>query len=152
MFMGRFQGNSKAVPCAFARQRLVRGPIRPGILQASAYFAQAAKEAGIEIVVNMSQISAHGEAKSHAAQDHWISEQVFNWSVVPTTHLRPTLFAEWALYWTDLVKTGTLRLAPGNKRSITNCAFKHHIVRGRSYVSEKRSICSCRAHHGCPGL
>ena len=53
-------------------------PIRLGILQASAYFAQAAKEAGIKIVVNMSQISARREAKSHAAQDHWISEQVFN--------------------------------------------------------------------------
>lgn len=88
-------------------------PIRPGILQASAYFAQAAKEAGIEIVVNMSQISARREAKSHAAQDHWISEQVFNWSGVPTTHLRPTLFAEWALYWTDLIKAGTLRLPFG---------------------------------------
>ncbi len=88
-------------------------PIRPGILQASAYFAQAAKEAGIEIVVNMSQISARREAKSHAAQNHWISEQVFNWSGVPTTHLRPTLFAEWALYWIDQIKTGTLRLPFG---------------------------------------
>jgi uncharacterized protein YbjT (DUF2867 family) len=61
----------------------------------------------------MSQISARREAKSHAAQDHWISEQVFNWSGVPTTHIRPTLFAEWALYWTDQIKTGTLRLPFG---------------------------------------
>ena len=88
-------------------------PIMPGILQATAYFAQAAKEAGIATVVNMSQISARREAKSHAAQDHWISEQIFNWSGVPVTHLRPTLFAEWALYWTDLIKTGTLRLPFG---------------------------------------
>ncbi len=88
-------------------------PIMPGILQATAYFAQAAKEAGIATVVNMSQISARREAKSHAAQDHWISEQIFNWSAVPVTHLRPTLFAEWALYWTDLIKAGTLRLPFG---------------------------------------
>jgi NAD(P)H dehydrogenase (quinone) len=88
-------------------------PIMPGILQATAYFAQAAKEASIATVVNMSQISARREAKSHAAQDHWISEQIFNWSGVPVTHLRPTLFAEWALYWTDLIKTGTLRLPFG---------------------------------------
>jgi NAD(P)H dehydrogenase (quinone) len=27
--------------------------------------------------------------------------------------LRPTLFAEWALYWTDLIKAGTLRLPFG---------------------------------------
>ena len=33
-------------------------PIRPGIIQATAYLAQAAKEAGVEAVVNMSQISA----------------------------------------------------------------------------------------------
>jgi NAD(P)H dehydrogenase (quinone) len=91
-------------------------PIKPGIHQATAYFAQAAKEAGISAIVNMSQISARREAKSHAAQDHWIAEQIFNWSGVPVTHLRPTLFAEWALYWTDQIKTGTLRLPFGTGR------------------------------------
>ena len=91
-------------------------PIKPGILQATAYFAQAAKEAAVSAIVNMSQISARREAKSHAAQDHWISEQVFNWSGVPTTHLRPTLFAEWALYWTGQIKTGILRLPFGTGR------------------------------------
>lgn len=91
-------------------------PIKPGILQATAYFAQAAKEAAVSAIVNMSQISARREAKSHAAQDHWISEQVLNWSGVPTTHLRPTLFAEWALYWTGQFKTGVLRLPFGTGR------------------------------------
>jgi NAD(P)H dehydrogenase (quinone) len=91
-------------------------PIKPGILQATAYFAQAAKEAAVSAIVNMSQISARREAKSHAAQDHWISEQVLNWSGVPTTHLRPTLFAEWALYWTGQFKTGILRLPFGTGR------------------------------------
>jgi len=91
-------------------------PIKPGILQATAYFAQAAKEAAVSAIVNMSQISARREAKSHAAQDHWISEQVLNWSGVPTTHLRPTLFAEWALYWTGQIKTGILRLPFGTGR------------------------------------
>jgi NAD(P)H dehydrogenase (quinone) len=91
-------------------------PIKPGIIQATAYFAQAAKEAAVSAIVNMSQISARREAKSHAAQDHWISEQVLNWSGMPTTHLRPTLFAEWALYWTGQIKTGILRLPFGTGR------------------------------------
>ncbi|MFM0169833.1 NmrA family NAD(P)-binding protein [Paraburkholderia sediminicola] len=73
-------------------------PIAPGILGAAAYFAQAAKEAGVAAIVNMSQISARRESTSHAAQDHWISEQVFDWSGVPTTHLRPTFFADWLVY------------------------------------------------------
>jgi uncharacterized protein YbjT (DUF2867 family) len=73
-------------------------PIAPGIIGAAAYFAQAAKEAGVKAIVNMSQISARRESASHAAQDHWVSEQVFDWSGVPTTHLRPTFFADWLVY------------------------------------------------------
>src|SRR6201981_1973661 len=73
-------------------------PIAPGIISAAAYFAQAAKEAGVTAIVNMSQISARRESMSHAAQDHWISERVFDWSGVATTHLRPTFFAEWLTY------------------------------------------------------
>src|ERR1700733_175374 len=73
-------------------------PIAPGIIGASAYFAQAAKEAGVTAIVNMSQISARRESTSHAAQDHWVSERIFDWSGVPTTHLRPTFFAEWLIY------------------------------------------------------
>jgi uncharacterized protein YbjT (DUF2867 family) len=46
----------------------------------------------------MSQISARRESASHAAQDHWISERVFDWSGVATTHLRPTFFADWLIY------------------------------------------------------
>src|SRR5258705_7556439 len=65
-----------------AATRGVRGayfcyPIRPGILQATAYFAQAAKEAGLECLLNMSQKSARGEPRAHAAQDHCHSDQVF---------------------------------------------------------------------------
>ncbi|MDR3517629.1 MAG: NmrA family NAD(P)-binding protein [Azospirillaceae bacterium] len=73
-------------------------PIAPGIIGATAYFAQAAKEAGVTAIVNMSQISARRESASHAAQDHWISERVFDWSGVATTHLRPTFFADWLVY------------------------------------------------------
>ncbi|MGO8126657.1 NAD(P)H-binding protein, partial [Rhizobium ruizarguesonis] len=37
-------------------------PIAPGILSAAAYFAHAAKEAGLSAIVNMSQISARRES------------------------------------------------------------------------------------------
>ena len=89
-------------------------PIVPGILEATAYFAQAAKEAGLEAIVNMSQVPARRIAKSHAARNHWISEQVFDWSGIPVTHLRPTLFAEWILYFAGFIKAGVLRLPMGD--------------------------------------
>jgi NAD(P)H dehydrogenase (quinone) len=88
-------------------------PIRPGIIQAAAYFAQAAREAGVEAIVNMSQISAREDAKSHAARDHWVAERVFDWSGIAATHLRPTFFAEWLLYYAAMVKAGTLAVPFG---------------------------------------
>jgi NAD(P)H dehydrogenase (quinone) len=88
-------------------------PIRPGILQATAYFAQAAKEAGVDGIVNMSQISAREDAKSHAATDHWLAERVFDWSGVSVAHIRPTYFAEWLLYLAPMIKAGRLHVPFG---------------------------------------
>jgi NAD(P)H dehydrogenase (quinone) len=74
-------------------------PIRiPGILEATAIFAQAALEQNVRAIVNMSQISARRIAKSHAAQNHWIAERLLDRSGIPVTHLRPTFFAEWLTY------------------------------------------------------
>ena len=80
-------------------------PIKePGIIEASAYFAQAAFENGVEAIVNLSQFGAHRNVRSHGAQNHWISERVFDYAPVPVTHLRPTLFAEWFMYQARAIK------------------------------------------------
>jgi NAD(P)H dehydrogenase (quinone) len=94
-------------------------PIAPGLIEATAYFAQAAKETAVSTVVNMSQISARREAKSHAAFNHWVAERVFDWSGLAVTHLRPTFFAEWFLYGAagikDGIKDGLVRLPFGDE-------------------------------------
>jgi NAD(P)H dehydrogenase (quinone) len=91
-------------------------PIRPGILQATAYFAQAAQEAGVDGIVNMSQKSAREDAKSHAATDHWLSERIFDWSGLAVAHIRPTYFAEWLLYLAPLIRAGSLHVPFGTGR------------------------------------
>ena len=94
-------------------------PILPGLIEATAYFAQAAKEAGVGAMVNMSQISARREAKSHGARNHWIAERVFDWSGIPVTHLRPTFFAQWLLYEGNraaIVERGVINLPLGEGR------------------------------------
>ena len=94
-------------------------PIRPGLIQATAYFADAAKRAGLEALVNLSQISARENSKSHAARDHWIAERVFDWSGVPVVHLRPTFFAQWLLYprsRATIVEEGIIDLPYGEGR------------------------------------
>src|ERR1700752_2088159 len=67
-------------------------PVAPGLVEAPANFAQAASEAGVHAVVNMSQISARRDAKSNAARAHWVAERLLDRSALITTHLRPTFF------------------------------------------------------------
>ncbi len=89
----------------------------PGVLQATAYFAQAAIENGLKGIVNMSQISARREAKSNAAQDHWVGEQILNNTGIPVTHLRPTFFDDWFLYVREGIHTNSSIVLPfGNGR------------------------------------
>jgi uncharacterized protein YbjT (DUF2867 family) len=94
-------------------------PIAPRLIDATSFFAVAAKETGINAIVNMSQISARRDAKSRAAQEHWVSERVFDWSGIPTTHLRPTFFAEWLTMMLDpavIRSTGAVKLSMGEGR------------------------------------
>ena len=51
--------------------------------------------------------------RSHAATDHWLSERVFDWSGVPTVHIRPTYFAEWLLYLAPMIRAGRLHVPFG---------------------------------------
>jgi NAD(P)H dehydrogenase (quinone) len=94
-------------------------PVSPGLIQATAYFAEAAKRAALKVIVNMSQISAREDSKSHAARDHWIAERLFDWSGVPTVHIRPTFFSEWLLFpfvRSTIVKNGIIDLPYCNGR------------------------------------
>lgn len=73
-------------------------PVRAQLMEATAYFAYSAAEAGVKAIVNMSQISARRDAASDAARQHWFAEKVFDRCGVPVTHLRPTFFMEWLKY------------------------------------------------------
>src|ERR1700759_5383683 len=86
-------------------------PIVPGLLDATTIFAQAATEAGVKAVVNMSQISARRDAKSHAAQNHWLGERLSDRAPFTNPALRPTFFAEWlAWQWSRDERGGVFRL------------------------------------------
>jgi NAD(P)H dehydrogenase (quinone) len=92
-------------------ERVLRGYFSYMTFQATAQFAQTAKEAGVEFIVNMSQKSAREDAKSDAARQHWLAERVLDWSGVPTAHIRPTYFTEWLLYLAPMIRQGQM-MAP----------------------------------------
>src|SRR5665213_3508828 len=73
-------------------------PVKPGLIHATVNFAQAAKEASVSTIVNLSQRSANRDSTSDSCRDSFIAEEVLNWSGLPVIHLRPTYFLEWLLY------------------------------------------------------
>src|SRR5271156_6781794 len=89
----------------------------PRLLEATAIFAQAATEAGVGAVVNMSQSPARREAQYYGPREHWIAERLLDRTPITTTHLRPTLFADWLSWqWVRHENQGVLRLPFGNAR------------------------------------
>lgn len=69
-------------------------PVADGLLEATTIFAAAGKDAGLESVVNMSQITARPNHPSPASRQHWLAERLFDWSEIGVTHMRPTFFLE----------------------------------------------------------
>jgi len=69
-------------------------PIEDSLLEATTIFAVAGKRAGLEAMVNMSQITARPDHPSPAARQHWLAEQILNSSGLDVTHLRPPFFLE----------------------------------------------------------
>lgn len=93
-------------------------PVAPGLIAATVNFAQAAKEAGVPYVLNLSQRSADRDSSSWSCRDTFIAEEVLNWSGVPVVHLRPTYFLEWLTYPWQLpyMQRGILRMPVGKGR------------------------------------
>jgi len=86
-------------------------PLSPDLLDATVMFAQAAKEAGAGLIVNLSQKQVASTAKSPATIRHFLSEEIFNWSGIRTVHLRATFFSEWFLYVSAAIREGKLQMA-----------------------------------------
>ncbi|HUO40915.1 MAG TPA: NAD(P)H-binding protein, partial [Mycobacterium sp.] len=77
-------------------------PVQSGLLEAAAAFGHAARAAGVEQVVNLSQWLQPGDEQPTPHQTrHWLTERVFEWAEVGAVHLDATVFYEnlrvWAL-------------------------------------------------------
>ena len=87
-------------------------PVTEGLLEATAYFAQAASEENLKLIVNVSQRTSVRNAPSHSAQAHWLSERLLDRSGVPVTHLQPTLFMDWLAYFAQEIKENNRYISP----------------------------------------
>src|SRR5215831_7486131 len=73
--------------------------VSAGYLEASVTMAAVAREIGVDVLVNMSQMtvsqmSIQNTTPSRQQRQHWLSEQALAWSGLPVVTLRPTVFLE----------------------------------------------------------
>jgi len=95
----------------------------PPYLEATVTAAAVARERGdLEVFVNISQMTVSQMSltemtDSPQQRQHWLGEQVLNWSGLPVVHVRPTVFLQnpFFLGWAaeSIVKDGTIRLPFG---------------------------------------
>src|SRR3954465_15730448 len=73
--------------------------VSPGYLEATVTMAAVARETGVDVLVNMSQMtvsqmSIHNTTPSRQQRQHWLGEQALAWSGLPVVTARPTMFLE----------------------------------------------------------
>jgi len=91
-------------------------PVQEGLLDAAATFAAAARSAGVEQVVNLSQwLQEGGEQPTPHQARHWLVEQIFDWADVGAVHLDATVFYENLCTWAlgSLTRAGVVALPWG---------------------------------------
>jgi NAD(P)H dehydrogenase (quinone) len=109
-----------ALALAGCRRMYLGLSVSPGYLEATATVAAVARARGdLEAVVNISQMtvsqmSLTETTDSPQQRQHWLCEQVLNWSGLPVVHVRPTVFlqhpffSEWAAE--SIARDATIRL------------------------------------------
>jgi uncharacterized protein YbjT (DUF2867 family) len=70
-------------------------PVQDGLMEATTIFATAAREAGLQRLVNLSQLLQRDgiEPTPHQSR-HWLAEQIFDWAGIGVVHLDATVFFE----------------------------------------------------------
>ena len=69
-------------------------PVQADLLEATAILVQAAKEEGVKFIFHLSSGSSSDQSSSPWGRKAWLSEQILEWSGIPSFHLRPAIFFE----------------------------------------------------------
>jgi NAD(P)H dehydrogenase (quinone) len=109
-------------------QRLYFGmSVSAPYLEATVIAAAVARErSDLEVFVNISQMTVSQMSltemtDSPQQRQHWLAEQVLNWSRLPVVHVRPTIFLQNPLFSTlaaeSIARDATIRLPFGTGRT-----------------------------------
>ena len=69
-------------------------PVQANLLETTAILSHAAREEGVKFIFHLSSGSSSDQSSSPWGRKAWLSEQILEWSGIPSFHLRPAIFFE----------------------------------------------------------
>ena len=95
-------------------------PVQPGLLEATAIMADAARKAGVTRLIDMVMLVSSPDAPTPRMRENYLSEQIFEWAGIGAAHVRATVFYEnmRALTAATIARDGSILLPWGNESTM----------------------------------
>jgi uncharacterized protein YbjT (DUF2867 family) len=102
-------------------------PVQSGLLDATVNMAVAARNAGVERLVDMVMLVSAPDAPTPRMRENYLSEQVFEWAGIGAAHVRATVFFEniYAL----ATAAGTLAMPLGDDSTVMPLVAAEDVAR-----------------------
>ena len=106
-------------------------PVQDGLMDATAAMAVAAREAGVNRLVNLVMLQSSPDAPTPRMRQNYLSEQVFEWANVGAVHIRATVFYEnlASMVRQSLPAHGAIRLPWGNESTVLPLVAAEDVAR-----------------------
>jgi uncharacterized protein YbjT (DUF2867 family) len=106
-------------------------PVQDGLLDATAIMAVAARDAGVQRLVNLVMALSSLDAPTPRMRQNYLSEQIFEWAGIGAVHIRATLFYEnlRGLVQLSLATQGTIRLPWGSDSTLVPLVAAEDVAR-----------------------
>jgi uncharacterized protein YbjT (DUF2867 family) len=123
-------------------------PVAEGLLEATTIFAAAAREAGTELVVNMSQLQSTPDFPSFRNLQHRLADRVFDWAQVGAVHLQAPPFFEnvWVLIAAGVAGQNAIFLPWGDGNAIFPLVAAEDVARAAAALLIRSSVPTERAY------
>jgi uncharacterized protein YbjT (DUF2867 family) len=117
-------------------------PVQPGLLDATAIMAAAARKAGVTRLIDMVMLISSPDAPTPRMRQNYLSEQIFEWAGIGAAHVRATVFYEnvRALTATSLAKHGTIFLPWGSDSTVIPLVSGEDVARVAAAVLTAPSV------------
>jgi uncharacterized protein YbjT (DUF2867 family) len=95
-------------------------PVQPGLAEATANLAVAARQAGVGRLINLVMLRSSLDAPTPRMRQNYLSEQVFEWAGIGAAHIRAAVFYENVLRLVNssLMTHGSVRLPWGDENTV----------------------------------